>query len=669
MKLIEKSTMMSVKKNQTSIIYTDSQPNAFAQVIFMINAYGNLNAGVSDKSNCEYNGITITEEKNGLSCSDDYGRVREEPASRKGRVREHEEQVGGVINFTMKKVYRAASGNGMAKGSMPGAMLCEERVHHDFVIACIAKVVGEVTCNPAPVGLRARLGEPTACHKVRIALGGSSPSAGPQDDRCISGWTLPGVTLVELSSLTLEATEVTELATFLRGLQDAHGIILACSLEDGEAPLKGGNSINGVAAVLELLASFYGVGPPEALRSFLVVATTGLSRAGSAEEDLRAVLRRHGLTDALRLDAPGPVPDSFDLDVDSGAQRLRVRFQEGVRPLACEPLQACCPLLAQYRLIRQQLGQQRPASVSGATRSQTGNQQQQQQQQQQQHQQQQQQQHFPRSPEKVSIEPDRKWTVMVFGKTGSGKSHLANLLVGHGAFQSGDSLASVTNDDSVRRATSEDGMITLLDTIGFGDTRLSTETVVRSLRDAALEAPDGIDALLFVLKKERVTAAEQETLAYVTQLLFGPDCLPNLYMVVTHAGRLAREPELREPWLREQAAASPHFAAMLALLGPAAHGRLAFVENADPAEAEDEDERAMAEKRRHRALQDLLSLLQENRAPPYRHGIMRRAGELQAAHLEELRRELRSRVEEEVRRELDKDRGALEEERQQLRTE
>merc|ERR1719190_137105 len=121
---------------------------------------------------------------------------------------------------------------------------------------------------------------------------------------------------------------------------------------------------------------------------------------------------------------------------------------------------------------------------------------------------------------------------MVFGKTGAGKSHLANLLCGHKAFDSGDSLASVTNTESVRKATSKDESVMVLDTIGFGDTRLPPETVVRSLRDTALEASAGIDALIFVLKKERVTAVEQETLAYVTQLLFGPDCLPNLYMVV-----------------------------------------------------------------------------------------------------------------------------------------
>ena len=40
----------------------------------------------------------------------------------------------------------------------------------------------------------------------------------------------------------------------------------------------------------------------------------------------------------------------------------------------------------------------------------------------------------------------------------------------------------------------------------------------------------------------------KETLAYVTQILFGPECLPNLYMVVTHAGRLAKDsPTEQEP--------------------------------------------------------------------------------------------------------------------------
>lgn len=258
---------------------------------------------------------------------------------------------------------------------------------------------------------------------------------------------------------------------------------------------------------------------------------------------------------------------------------------------------------------------------------------------------------------------------MVFGKTGAGKSHLANLLVGFKAFASGDSLASVTNTESVRRAESKDGSLMVLDTIGFGDTRLPPETVMKSLRDTALEAPGGIDALLFVLKKERVTVAEQETLIYVTQDLFGRECLPNLYMVVTHAGRLAKDEKLREPWLKEQAAASSQFAAILSVLGTRPEQKIAFVENVDPTDAEDDEDRALAVRKRQRALGDLRSLLQRHRASPYQHGIMQQAGEFQAKRLEELRRELRTRVESEVRQELEKDRGAIEAERQQLRAE
>eukprot|EP00931_Biecheleriopsis_adriatica_P060366 TRINITY_DN36248_c0_g1_i1.p1 TRINITY_DN36248_c0_g1~~TRINITY_DN36248_c0_g1_i1.p1 ORF type:complete len:606 (-),score=159.38 TRINITY_DN36248_c0_g1_i1:59-1876(-) len=506
------------------------------------------------------------------------------------------------------------------------------------------------------------VGDASARHQVRIALGASSRES--QDANSVAGWALHGLCLVEPPDL-LGVTEATELATFLRGLQDAHGAIL-CASREAEA------SKCPVASLLPLLASFYGLGAKE-LRSFLTVAYVGCVPGG--EDLLRETLARFQLADLLHLGQPGwPLPESLHLDADSEAPARLLSRLQGQPAITCEPLQASGPLMTQYRAIQQQIGRRTLPSRPGApvrpgvpaheevlgmqadTRTPSHS-------------------SSLSSPEKAQ-EPrkaanleGRTWTVMVFGKTGAGKSHLANLLVGWKAFQSGDSLASVTKEDSVRKALSSNGQVTVLDTIGFGDTRLPPETVIRSLRDTANEVPWGVDALLFVMKKERVTAAEQETLAYVTQLLFGPECLPNLYMVVTHAGRLARESELREPWLKEQAAASPHFAAMLAFLGARPADRLVFVENADPAEAEDEDERATAEKRRRRALEDIYGLLARHTAPPYRHSIMHRAGQLQAAHLESLRQELHQRVEDEVRRELDKDRGALEQERQQLREE
>merc|ERR1711972_823129 len=81
------------------------------------------------------------------------------------------------------------------------------------------------------------------------------------------------------------------------------------------------------------------------------------------------------------------------------------------------------------------------------------------------------------------------------------------------------------------------------------------------------------------------------------------------------------------------------------------------------------DEKVMAEKKRRRALEEIYGLQARHSAPPYRHGIMRRAGELQAGHMETLRQELRVRLEADFKAELDKDRGALEQERQQLREE
>lgn len=551
--------------------------------------------------------------------------------------------------------------------------------------------------------------EARASLRRALGAGGGLLDATPEEGCPLRTDTLEtGAVLIELPEQLRGAAEVTELATFLRGLREAHGVVIACGA-DVPCNFRPASPVRGRDMPLDTLAlvtEFYG--PPEIRLLLAVVAPEERAlEAGLART--REVLSR--LPPIWAAHAP---PEVLCVDGEEAAQRQELLARLACLPPAqCEPLRSASPLLTQYRAIRQQLDSRRPESIrsyqsalerrahaqhvesphgrrpqspgghdvggsSGAQQPETpgglsnsgrpsselaspsGSS------------------HAAQlaSPSEASgleaglhLPYRRQWTVMVFGKTGAGKSHLANLLVGHKAFASGDSVASVTGEESVKKAESRDESLIVLDTIGFGDTKLPPDAVVRSLRDTALEAPGGIDALFFVLKKERVTVSEQETLAYVTEFLFGQECLPNLYMVVTHAGRLAKEVQLRDAWLKEQAAASSQFAAILSHFGPNPVRRIAFVENSDPTDAEDEEDRSLAERRRHRAIADIRALLERHRAPPYQHGIMLRAGELHAARLEEMRAELRARVEEEVRRELERDRGELDAERQQLRTE
>lgn len=502
------------------------------------------------------------------------------------------------------------------------------------------------------------LGSAVTQERVRLALGGRPRSpAGDGDENGTRGEVVGGLLLAEppaVLSGSEAMNQATELATFLRGLQHANGVLLAVDAS-GEASSE----------ALALVAEFYN---PDDWRAFLVVALIDSSpeHAAAASGTVASALQRFGVgassSSGGALGSVTGVPNVFCVDQAEQRQGLVERLRRNT-PVACDPLRATSPLMAQYIAIQSQLSKapRRPApdaNSSGTPQATT-----------------------PKAAAAVSenacVSPERPSdvlesaprTVMVFGKTGAGKSHLANLLVGFKAFESGDSLASVTNEESVRRAVSADGIYTVLDTIGFGDTSLPPEVVVRSLRDTALEAPGGIHALLFVMKKERVTAVEQEIMSYVVQLLFGPTCIPNLYVVVTHAGRLAKDVEFRGSWLKEQIDASPTFASMIGFLGADPVQRIAFVENADPAEAEDEDDRALAQKKQQRALSDIHSLLQRHSSPPYRHGIMQKAGELHSAHLEEMKRDLRKQLEAEVREQIARDRGSLEAERERLKAE
>ncbi|CAE8667831.1 unnamed protein product, partial [Polarella glacialis] len=98
-----------------------------------------------------------------------------------------------------------------------------------------------------------------------------------------------------------------------------------------------------------------------------------------------------------------------------------------------------------------------------------------------------------------------RMTIMMFGMTGAGKSAMGNLLAGSKAFASGDDTASVTNLDSVMRYKATDSSIIILDTVGLGDTEIDQDKVVTSIRDVAVSTPDGIDAMLFVMRNARIT--------------------------------------------------------------------------------------------------------------------------------------------------------------------
>lgn len=231
-------------------------------------------------------------------------------------------------------------------------------------------------------------------------------------------------------------------------------------------------------------------------------------------------------------------------------------------------------------------------------------------------------------------------TVMMFGMTGAGKSSLGNLIAGMSAFETGDNTSSVTNLDSVMRFAADDGSIVLLDTIGLGDTEIDQEKVVASIRDVALSAPNGVDVLLFVMRNSRITDDAIARLIYVTEYLWGHECLLNLYIVVTCAARYLSNWEAGKEWIQRQAEINWRFKHIYSIVGYNPH-RFIFVDNPDAASGElNVEERHQASRN---ALMKTLAQHPRNVIPPFTSAMMKRAQELtknQRTKLEEKEKEV-----------------------------
>ena len=109
--------------------------------------------------------------------------------------------------------------------------------------------------------------------------------------------------------------------------------------------------------------------------------------------------------------------------------------------------------------------------------------------------------------------------IIVVGKTGAGKSTVANKIVGDNVFPVADSLQSVTKRQTHSIVELDYGDVTykikMVDTVGLFDTgasKITNDAIVDNLRKYLKDkCPDGINLVLFVFRKGRFTDEERQT--------------------------------------------------------------------------------------------------------------------------------------------------------------
>ena len=122
----------------------------------------------------------------------------------------------------------------------------------------------------------------------------------------------------------------------------------------------------------------------------------------------------------------------------------------------------------------------------------------------------------------------RKRCVLLMGKSGAGKSTVANQLVGHDPMSpynppfgvSKQVLQSVTREVKHEVVKFMEGNImyemTVIDTVGLFDTEIKGQDPIFDKIEAYLkDYVDGINLILFVFKKGRLTAEEQEVFSFI----------------------------------------------------------------------------------------------------------------------------------------------------------
>ncbi|CAJ0860535.1 904_t:CDS:1, partial [Entrophospora sp. SA101] len=110
-------------------------------------------------------------------------------------------------------------------------------------------------------------------------------------------------------------------------------------------------------------------------------------------------------------------------------------------------------------------------------------------------------------------------TVLLIGSTGSGKSTLANVISGSDDFDVGHHSVRSTKDTNVHHYVIDGKLYKIVDTVGIGNTRMSSKDVLTKLAIAAEVIKYEINQILFV-SNGRFTDIEIDALETLESVIF-----------------------------------------------------------------------------------------------------------------------------------------------------
>ncbi|XP_073331524.1 GTPase IMAP family member 7-like [Pagrus major] len=127
--------------------------------------------------------------------------------------------------------------------------------------------------------------------------------------------------------------------------------------------------------------------------------------------------------------------------------------------------------------------------------------------------------------------------IVILGKTGAGKSSLANTIFGEKLFKTDDTLNSGTKKCRAKTTSVMGRSMTLIDTPGFFDTKRSEEALKEEIVRCITECSPGPHAFLIVLKVEKFTKHEEDVINTIRNH-FSEEVFKYATVVFTHGNQL-----------------------------------------------------------------------------------------------------------------------------------